>query len=135
MKKIYKKPPMEVHSCDLGQLEGNIAAMSDQELEEPLKKCGYFKEKKYCSNKNYILREIAGETVLISIGDGIADFCGIVRLNSSAKVLWEAMERPKSKKELTLILQETFGIEEEKAAEDTKRSLNILGEHGMLAYE
>lgn len=135
MKKIYKKPAMEIHSCDLGQLKGDITAMSDKELEEQLRKCGYFKEKKYRSSKNYILREIAGETVLVSIGDGIADFCGIVRLNSSAKILWEAIEQPKSKKELARILQETFGIEEEKAAEDTERSLNILEEHGMLVYE
>ena len=46
-------------------------------------------EKKYIAKNRCVLREVAGESILVSVGDGAADFCGIVKLNASAKVNME----------------------------------------------
>ena len=45
----------------------------------------------YTASPNYILRDIAGESILVSIGQGVADFCGVVVLNESAKILWTTL--------------------------------------------
>lgn len=108
-----------------------IDNVSKQQLREP----GGMDQKKYHSSKNFILRKIAGETVIVSIGEGVADFCGIISLNSSAEVLWQAMEKPKTKEELVAILQEKFEVDASEARKDIEASLKLLGEYGMLEYE
>ena len=50
-----------------------------------------YAEKKYIAKNRYVLREIAGESILVSVGDGVADFCGIVKLNASVKVIWNKL--------------------------------------------
>ena len=82
--------------------------------------------KKYYAKENYILREIAGESVLVSIGDNIANFCGIINLNSSAKELWKAMKNGATEEELVKVLTENFDVSEEMSKEDIKETLNLL---------
>ncbi len=48
-------------------------------------------EKKYIAKNRCVLREVAGESILVSVGDGVADFCGIVKLNASVKVIWNKL--------------------------------------------
>lgn len=108
--------------------------MSEDELMEPLQK-NMEREKVYYANSAFILREIAGESVLVSIGSGVADFCGIIHLNPSAKILWKSLQRGASKNELIRELQKYFQVSEEKAAEDVEKSLTLLGEKGMISCE
>lgn len=88
--------------------------------------------KRFIANKNYILREIAGESVLVSVGEEIADFCGIVNLNASARTLWEALQEGATKEELAQILKENFEVTEEKALEDVEACIQILQERGLV---
>lgn len=88
--------------------------------------------KQFMANKNYVLREIAGNTVLVSVGGEIADFCGIVNLNPSAKVLWKALLKPVTEEELKKELLDKFGVSEERAGDDVKKVLGMLKERGMV---
>lgn len=125
---------MKVYNCDNISLDKNIADMSEEELLELLKKSEDVSEKKYYANKNYVLREIAGEAVLVTIGDGVADLCGIVKLNESAKVLWNKLQQGASKVEMENALIEKFHISNEKATEDVQKSLKLLEERGMVSH-
>lgn len=87
----------------------------------------------YVANKNYILREIAGEAILVSVGEQIADFCGIVNLNASAKILWETLQREVTKEELVETFIREFQVSKEKALEDIEISLQIMMERGLVA--
>lgn len=91
--------------------------------------------KQYTASKNYVLRKIAGKNVLVSVGEGIADFCGIVTLNESAGVLWKKLQQGATGEELAAELQEVFLIEEEAAKEDVEEILRFLLEKRMIAYE
>lgn len=109
--------------------------MADKrELGQPT---GYAALKKLCyySSKDYVLREIAGESVLVSIGSGVADFCGVVVLNPSAKVLWQALQQGADRTELIGALREQFDVPEAKAAEDVDRTLALLKKRGMISCE
>lgn len=94
-----------------------------------------YAEKKYITNNRYVLREIAGESILVSVGDGVADFCGIVKLNASAKVIWNELRNGASEEELVKVLTETFSISEEKAREDVEKSLELLIQREMISCE
>lgn len=107
--------------------------MSDVELKKQLEKCGYPVKKKLVANKNYIMREIAGESLLISVGTEIADFCGIVSLNDSAKMIWEMLEEGTTREELIEKLKNTYGISGERASQDVDGTLDTLRERGMIA--
>ena len=45
----------------------------------------------YRSSPNYVQRTIAGQHVLVSIGEGLADFRGYIQLNDTAAFLWEQL--------------------------------------------
>lgn len=86
----------------------------------------------YRAKPHYILREIAGESILVSVGDGVADFCGIIRLNASAKAIWTALQSGATEAALVQALMDAFGIPEERAREDTEKALALLTERKMI---
>lgn len=91
-------------------------------------------EKKYIANPNYTLREIAGEAVLVSVGKEIADFCGIVNLNMTAKILWEKLQNGATELELQKELLDVFQVSEEIVVRDVHGIINLLLERGLI-YE
>ena len=46
-------------------------------------------EKHYCANEDYIVREIAGETILVPTGASAEHFNGMLTLNETSRFLWE----------------------------------------------
>lgn len=100
-----------------------------------LEKTNFQSEEKYITNNRYILREIAGENILVSVGDGVADFCGIVKLNASAKVIWNALQKGATKEDLAQALMDTFSITRDKAEEDVEKSLSLLIQREMVTCE
>lgn len=53
-------------------------------------------EKKYQNNPNYILREIAGECVLVPVGEECIISNGIISLNDTSAFLWKCFQEPKT---------------------------------------
>ena len=119
---------MSVQQINMEKL-GDARLLSDEELKTKMEEAGYkFRntQRVYYSNPNYVLREIAGESVLVSMGEGVADFCGIITLNQSAKILWETLAEN---------LKNHFQISDEQAAEDVEKSLKLLEEKGLVSCE
>lgn len=106
-----------------------------EEVVIPLENSEIYSGKKYITKDRYVLREIAGESILVSVGDGVADFCGIVKLNSSAKVIWNTLRNGVGKEELVQALVDAFSISEEKAKEDVEKSLELLIQREMISCE
>lgn len=71
-------------------------------------------------NPDLIMRDIAGECVLIPTGEMAAKFNGMITLNASAKFIWEHMEEVSSREELTALLLDAFEVDEETAARDVQ---------------
>ena len=105
--------------------------------------------------ENFILRKIAGDDVVVPIGENIADFNGAITLNETAALLWKELETGSTREELKASLCKEYDVPEEKAyREELKASLckeydvpeekaykdidkfvNILQEHGILEEE
>ena len=128
---------MSVQQIDMEKL-GDARLLSDEELKIKMEEAGYkFRDAQrvYYSNPNYVLREIAGESVLVSMGEGVADFCGIITLNQSAKILWETLKQGSTREKLAENLKNHFQISDEQAIEDVDKSLKLLEETGLVSCE
>lgn len=87
---------------------------------------------RYLADKNYILRNVAGSHVLISIGDNIANFNGYIQLTETAAVLWKELGEPRTVDELTESLQKEYDVDPAQAESDVKEFIDHLVQEGMV---
>lgn len=81
-----------------------------------------------------ILREVAGQYVIVPTGKRVQEVTNIVYISSSAAYLWDYMKDHEFEKEdlVKRILTHYIGVTEEKAAADVERFLNILSDNNIL---
>ena len=76
--------------------------------------------------KEFMLREIVGETILIPMGDSNNHFNGIITINELGKFIWENLESSKDEEELLHKILEEYEVEEKEAKEDLDEFLDKL---------
>lgn len=55
----------------------------------------------------FVVREIAGEHVVVALGEACRTFNGMIRLNETGRLIWDGLSDGKSKEEIVdLILNE-----------------------------
>lgn len=90
---------------------------------------------RYVAKKEYVLREIAGTSILVSVGNEVANFCGVITLNESACLLWKRLQNHATESELVETLIQNYDIDEAKAKEDVQVTLKLLLEKELISYE
>ncbi len=80
----------------------------------------------------FILREVAGETVVIPSGRTL-DLNMMISLNGTGKVLWQKLEEGAEEAELVAALLAEYEVSEEQATRSVKNFVEKLNEHGFLA--
>lgn len=84
-------------------------------------------------NNNYILREIAGEKVVVKQGTHGVDMTRIISFNESAAALWEEFcKKEFSVKDAAEFLMARYGITEEIATKDAGLWVNQLTDCGAI---
>lgn len=68
--------------------------------------------------KEFILREIAGECVLVPTGATTQEFNGLITMSDTARFIWENMEKAESLEEMIQMILEEYEIDEETAKKD-----------------
>ena len=68
--------------------------------------------------KDVVVRCVAGEYMLIPIGDAITDYNGLFVITESGMLLWELIKNGAEKDELVSALMKEYGIDSKTAAED-----------------
>ena len=76
--------------------------------------------------KEFILREIAGEYILVPTGATTQEFNGLITLTETAKFIWEHLEEAGSLKELVDLILEEYEIDEETATKDAVEFISRL---------
>lgn len=77
---------------------------------------------RYSVKKEYVLREIAGEYLAVPTEGGGE----IVILDPVSRLLWEALEAPKTLDELTALVTENFEVDPSTARADIQDFLSSL---------
>lgn len=70
------------------------------------------------TNSEYMLREIAGESVLIPTGSASQKLNGMIRLTETAAFIWKRVDDSADLEEIITRVRETFDVDEETAKRD-----------------
>lgn len=73
---------------------------------------------KIIRNNDFVLREIAGESFLIPVGDIASKFNGMVTVNEMSAFLWKHLENETTEDNLVNAILEAYEVEEVEAKED-----------------
>lgn len=80
----------------------------------------------------FLLKEIAGEYVLVPVGENLVDFSAMAVLNETGAFLWKQMLNETTKEKLLEAVLAEYDIEAEVAGKDIDDFLKLMKEHDLL---
>lgn len=85
--------------------------------------------------KDFIARKVAGEWIVVAVGQKSVDFHSLLRLNGSALLLWQTLEKGADEAALVKALTDEYDVSTEQAQRDAKSFVDRLRELGCLEDE
>lgn len=82
--------------------------------------------------KEFILRDIAGDYVLVPTGATTQEFNGLITLTGTAKFIWENIEKVDSLEEMIEKILEEYEIDKETAVKDAVAFIGQLVQAGFV---
>ncbi len=82
--------------------------------------------------KEFMLREIVGETILIPVGESNNHFNGIITINELGKFIWENLESSENESILLDKILNEYEVDEKTAKEDLDEFLGKLREADII---
>lgn len=83
------------------------------------------------TNKDYILRSIAGEYILIPTGSAATQFNGMINLSEVAAFVWEHLDSAADVEALVQMVLAEYEVDESTARQDIALFLDSLVENNM----
>lgn len=84
------------------------------------------------TNSEYILREIAGESVLIPTGAATQKLNGMIQLTDSAAFIWKQVDTAANLEEILSRVKEEFEVDEDIAKRDVYGFMHELYVRGIV---
>ena len=82
--------------------------------------------------KEFVLREIAGDYIIIPTGKTVLDFNGLLTVNEVGVFLWKLLQEEVSFEDLVQGVLDEYDVEESIAREDIQEFLDKLKDGGIL---
>lgn len=82
--------------------------------------------------KDFVLREIAGDYIIIPTGKTVLEFNGMITVNEVGASIWKMLQNEVTLEDLVQGLLREYDVEETVAREDIREFLNTLTERGIL---
>lgn len=86
-------------------------------------------------NKEFVLREIAGEYIIIPTGATVLEFNGLITVNEVGITLWRMLQQEVSFEQLVEAVLGEYQVEENVARADIREFLEELQKAGILEKE
>ena len=83
-------------------------------------------------DKDFLLREIAGEYIIIPTGNAALEFNGLISVNEVGVSIWKMLQNDVTLDELVAGILAEYDVEESVAREDILEFLDRLQSVGML---
>lgn len=87
---------------------------------------------KIVRNNDFIMREIAGETFLIPVGEASVQINGMITLNGMSAFIWKALETEKTEEELIKEILNVYEAGEKQVKEDLAEFLERMKSLNMV---
>lgn len=84
-------------------------------------------------NKEFVLREIAGDYIIIPTGATVLEFNGLITVNEVGVTIWNMLQEEVTMDELVQGVLAEYEVEEEVARKDIQEFLDKLVEGGILS--
>ncbi len=82
--------------------------------------------------KGFVLREVAGQKLVIATGEASKSFKGMIKLNESAATIWQWLIDGTDSEKVAEKLTETYGLSPEQAAEEAARFVEKIAQAGFF---
>ncbi|MCQ2420191.1 MAG: PqqD family protein [Clostridia bacterium] len=76
--------------------------------------------------KQLVKRVIADDVILVPVGEASLELKGLMMLNETGELLWDALPTAESKEDLVNALREEYEVDAETAAADVSEFLDTL---------
>lgn len=76
--------------------------------------------------KGFVVRDIAGKSVVIALGEASKSFKGMIELNGVARVIWDLLAEGKESNEIVDAIVAEYDVDRETVASDVERFINEL---------
>ena len=80
----------------------------------------------------FVMREVAGQIVVIAVGEASKDFHGMIYLNSTGKCIWEGVRDGLSEKAIVGKLIQAYDVDSKKARQDVHAMILKMVEAGVI---
>ena len=82
--------------------------------------------------ENYVMREVAGQAIVIAVGEESKKFKGMINLNRTGKDVWTGLEKRLNLAEIVKKMADDYEVDENTAMQDIESMVNRLLKIGVL---
>ena len=82
--------------------------------------------------KNFILREIMGDVVLVPINQSTSQFNGLITVNELGKFIWENLEKVQDENDLLQLILDEYEVDRDVAKKDLDEFLQVLKDMDII---
>lgn len=76
--------------------------------------------------ENYVMREVAGQAIVIAVGEESKKFKGMINLNRTGKDVWTGLEKGLNLAEIVKKMADDYEVDENTAMQDIESMVNRL---------
>lgn len=80
----------------------------------------------------FMLREIAGQSVVVPLGARVVEFNGIMTLSESGALLWRSLEKDATIEEMVDALLAEYEVDRETAARDVEDFVECMKSNSLI---
>jgi hypothetical protein len=85
--------------------------------------------------EGFVMREVAGQYVVVAVGEASKTFHGMIKLNSTGKDIWEGLEKGLTEEEIVGVLVEKYDVQNSDVKNDVQEFLKQMREVGIIVNE
>lgn len=91
--------------------------------------------KKYRANPDFLLREVAGEAVLIPVGEAGVFENSVISLNDTCSFLWKLFQEPRTEEEVIAEAKKEYSDPDGEMEQGIKNFIEEYVKYGLLKEE
>ncbi len=80
----------------------------------------------------FVLKHVASKHIVVPVGEEAVNFSGLITLNESGVLLFEAMKKHVDIEDLMIILVDKYDVDNKTARQDAEAFVNILKSKSIL---
>ncbi|MBQ7383617.1 MAG: PqqD family protein [Clostridia bacterium] len=74
----------------------------------------------------FVVREVAGQTIVVALGEATKIFNGMIRLNETGRIIWDMLSVGSEKADIVRRITEEYDIDEKTVQADVDAFINTL---------